>query len=141
MIDRVGNYPDERAPWAKITRVLVDLKGNRLNAALVLVDGKPVSTIDLAKLGDINVIVWIYTPENDFAVGDKVVMTWTGTAPNGQPIIVGPLEQTVEYVPFHCDFVIPNASVKAIAKGWASVGYILQRAGVADRPSKKQRDC
>ncbi|MBP5955463.1 hypothetical protein ICA16_07280 [Pseudomonas anatoliensis] len=136
VIDRVGNYPDERAPWAKITRVLVDLKGNRLNAALVLVDGKPVSTIDLAKLGDINVIVWIYTPENDFAVGDKVVMTWTGTAPNGQPIIVGPLEQTVEYVPFHCDFVIPNASVKAIAKGWASVGYILQRAGVADRPSK-----
>ncbi|MHC8395502.1 hypothetical protein ACYZT8_17890 [Pseudomonas sp. LB3P93] len=136
VIDRCNNYPDERAPWAAYTYVLVDLGGNRLNAPLVLVEGRPTNTIDLELLGEADVIVRVYTPETDFAVGDKVRMTWSGTPAEGGPIVVGPLEQTVEFVPFHRDFLIPNASVKAIAKGWATVSYQRVRDGVANRPSK-----
>ncbi|MHC8344302.1 Ig-like domain-containing protein [Pseudomonas sp. RT6P73] len=136
VIDRCNNYPDERAPWAASTHVLVDLGGNRLNAPRVLVEGRPTDTIDLELLGEADVIVRVYTPETDFAVGDKIVMTWSGTPAEGGPIVVGPLEQTVEFVPFQCDFIIPNASVKAIAKGWATVSYVRVRDGVANRPSK-----
>ncbi|VVN73714.1 hypothetical protein PS718_00590 [Pseudomonas fluorescens] len=136
VIDRVGNFPDERAPWAKITRVLVDLKGNRLNAPLVLVRDIPVSTIDLKELLDTNALTRVYTLEGDYAKGDEIEMTWTGTTAQGQTIIVGPLKQTVEFVPFQCDFVIPNASIKAIVKGWGEAKFVLKRAGAADRPSK-----
>ncbi|MHC8344781.1 Ig-like domain-containing protein [Pseudomonas sp. RT6P73] len=136
VIDRCNNYPDERAPWAASTHVLVDLGGNRLNAPLVLVEGRPTNTIDLEQLGEADVVVRVYTPEADFAIDDKIVMTWSGTPAEGGPIVVGPLEQTVEFVPFQCDFIIPNASVKAIAKGWATVSYLRVRDGVANRPSK-----
>ncbi|MHC8344782.1 Ig-like domain-containing protein [Pseudomonas sp. RT6P73] len=136
VIDRCNNYPDERAPWAASTHVLVDLGGNRLNAPLVLVEGRPTNTIDLEQLGETDVVVRVYTPEADFAIGDKIVMTWSGTPAEGGPIVVGPLEQTVEFMPFQCDFIIPNASVKAIAKGWATVSYLRVRDGVANRPSK-----
>ncbi|WP_454870154.1 RCC1 domain-containing protein [Pseudomonas lini] len=136
VIDRCGNYPDERAPWATISYVLVDLGGNRLAPPLVLVEGKPVNSVDLEQLGEDDVTVRVYTNDVDFAVGDKVRMTWTGAPAEGSPVIVGPLEQIVEFVPFQCDFTIPNAAVRAIAKGWASVGYVRVRDGVVDRPSK-----
>jgi hypothetical protein len=136
VIDRCNNYPDERAPWAAYTYVLVDLGGNRLNAPLVLVEGRPTNTVDLDVLGEADVVVRVYTPETDFAIEDRIAMTWSGTPAEGGPIVVGPLEQTVEFVPFQCDFLIPNASVKAIAKGWATVSYMRLRDGVANRPSK-----
>ena len=136
VIDRVGNYPEARAPWAAITYVLVDLGGNRLPSPQVLMNDRPTNTIDLEQLGDKDVTARVYTDERDFAVGDKIQLAWTGTPAEGTPIIVRPLEQTVEFVPFFHDFVIPNASVQAIAKGWASVGYVRVRQGTVDRPSK-----
>ena len=136
VIDRCGNYPDERAPWSATCELLVDLGGNRLNEPQVLVNGIPTDSIDLDQLGDDDVIARVYLTKDDFAVGDKVLLTWIGTPAQGSQIIVGPLEKEVSYVPFQLDFPIPNAAVKAIAKGAASVGYVRRRSDESDRRSK-----
>lgn len=136
VIDRCGNYPDERAPWSATCELLVDLGGNRLNEPQVLVNGIPTASIDLDQLGDDDVIARVYITKDDFAVGDKVLLTWIGTPAQGSQIIVGPLEKEVSYVPFQLDFPIPNAAVKAIAKGAASVGYVRHRSDESDRRSK-----
>lgn len=136
VIDRVGNYPDERAPWAQITRVEVDVAGNRLPQPTVLVNNRPVNTIDLDQLGDSDLVVRVYTQSPDFAVNDEIHPTWKGMPAQGQPITVTPTGQLVEFVPFQYDFLIPNASVRALAKGSASVSYVRKRAGQADTASK-----
>ncbi|MGP6460919.1 hypothetical protein [Pseudomonas parakoreensis] len=136
VIDRCGNYPDERAPWSATHHLLVDLGGNRLDEPQVLVNGIPTVSIDLDQLGDGDVNARVYITKDDFEVGDKVLLTWIGTPAQGSQIIVGPLEKEVLYVPFQLDFTIPNAAVRAIAKGAASVGYVRRRSGESDRPSK-----
>ncbi|MGY1889321.1 hypothetical protein [Pseudomonas sp. SDT291_1_S447] len=136
VVDRCGNYPDERAPWSALQRVLVDMNGDRLDAPLVLVKGQPTDRVDLDTLGDDDVTVRVYTTAKDFAVKDEVLLTWTGTPAQGPQIIVGPLSMTVEFVPFQLDFIIPNEAVRAIAKGSASVGFVRRREGETDRPSK-----
>jgi hypothetical protein len=136
VIDRCGNYPDERAPWSATRELLVDLGGNRLDEPQVLVNGIPTDSIDLDQLGDDDVTARVYITMDDFAVGDKVLLTWIGTPAQGSQIIVGPLEKEVSYVPLQLDFPIPNAAVKAIAKGAASVGYVRRRSDESDRRSK-----
>lgn len=136
VIDRCGNFPDERAPWSATHHMLVDLGGNRLDEPQVLVNGIPTDSIDLDQLGDDDVTARVYITKDDFAVGDKVLLTWIGTPAQGSQIIVGPLEKEVLYVPFQLDFPIPNAAVKAIAKGAASVGYVRRRSDESDRRSK-----
>ena len=136
VIDRCGNYPDERDPWAKLTQVFVDLDDHRLDAPIVLVAGQPVETIELDALGDADVTVRVNTFIPDFAVGDTIRVTWTGTPAEGDPVIVGPEDKRINTLPAPQDFTIPNVMVKAIAKGWATVGYMRIRAGVADLPSK-----
>ena len=136
VIDRCGNFPDERAPWSATHHMLVDLGGNRLDEPQVLVNGIPTDSIDLDQLGDDDVIARVYITKDDFAVGDKVLLTWIGTPAQGSQIIVGPLEKEVSYVPFQLDFPIPNAAVKAIAKGAASVGYVRRHSDESDRRSK-----
>ena len=136
VIDRCGNYPDERAPWSATRELLVDLGGNRLDEPQVLVNGIPTDSIDLDQLGDDDVTARVYITKDDFAVGDKVLLTWIGTPAQGSQIIVGPLEKEVSYVPLQLDFPIPNAAVKAIAKGAASVGYVRRRSDESDRRSK-----
>ncbi|EJM03473.1 MULTISPECIES: hypothetical protein [unclassified Pseudomonas] len=136
VVDRCGNYPDERAPWSALQSVLVDMNGDRLDSPLVLVKGQPTDRVDLETLGDDDVIVRVYTTAKDFAVNDEVVLTWSGTPAQGPQIIVGPLSKTVEFVPFQLDFIIPNEAVRAIAKGSASVGFVRRRENESDRPSK-----
>ncbi len=132
-----GTYPDERSPWSAITTLTVDLGGNLLDAPSVLVNGFPAQVIDLAQLAGADVICRVYTNQTDHAIGDTLRLTWVGTPAQGDaPVIVGPLEQNVEYNPFQYDFSIPNEYVEAIAKGRASVSYIRIRSGAADRPSK-----
>ncbi|QHF51509.1 hypothetical protein [Pseudomonas sp. S49] len=135
VIDRVGNYPDERAPWAKITRVLVRTEGTWLTEPRILVNNKPVTTVDLEQLGDNDVIVSVYTRADHFEVNDKIVVTWSGMPAQGKPIIVTPAEQCVEFTEFTYYFVIPNASVRALAKGSASVRYERIREGEVAVPS------
>ncbi|MBT2330448.1 hypothetical protein J7E47_17145 [Pseudomonas fluorescens] len=136
VVDVCNNYPDERAPWSAETIVVVDLGGNRLDAPQVLVNGIPTQTIDLVQLAGADVICRVYVNSTDHAVGDTLRLTWVGTPAQGKSqVIVGPLDKTVEYVPFQYDFSIPNADVVAIAKGRASVSYLRIRNGEADRPS------
>jgi hypothetical protein len=136
VVDRCGNYPDERAPWSALQSVLVDMNGDRLDSPLVLVKGQPTDRVDLDTLGNDDVIVRVYTPAKDFAVNDEVLPTWIGTPAQGPQIIVRPESKTVQFVPFQLDFIIPNEAVRAIAKGSASVGFVRRREGESDRPSK-----
>jgi len=137
VVDVCNNYPDEREPWSANTPVVVDLGGNRLDAPQVLVNGIPTQTINLEQLAGADVICRVYVNPTDHAVGDTLRLTWVGTPAQGDSqVIVGPLDQTVEYVPFQYDFSIPNEDVVAIAKGRASVSYVRVRSGEVDRPSK-----
>jgi hypothetical protein len=136
VVDRCGNYPDERAPWSALQSVLVDMNGDRLDPPLVLVKGQPTTRVDLDELGDDDVKVHVSTPDDDFDVGDEVLLTWIGTPAQGPQIIVGPLSMAVKFVNFHLEFIIPNEAVRAIAKGSASVGFVRRREGETDRPSK-----
>ncbi|WP_146604228.1 hypothetical protein [Pseudomonas sp. 478] len=136
VVDEVGNHPDERSPWSAISYILVDLGGNRLDAPLVLEADPVTHVIDLETLGDADVTVLVNTTGGHFKVNDTIVMTWIGTPAEGSPVIEGPIERPVSRVGVAVTFSIPNAKVRAIAKGRASVSYVLKSQGVTDRPSK-----
>ncbi|MBV6752189.1 hypothetical protein KV580_17870 [Pseudomonas chlororaphis] len=138
VVDVCNNYPDEREPWSAITTVQVDVGGNRLDAPQVLVNGFPApqNVIDLEQLAGADVICRVYTNQTDHAIDDILQLTWVGTPAQGDSsVIVGPLEQTVQFIPFQYDFPIPYEYVEAIAKGRASVSYVRIRSGEEDRPS------
>ncbi|MFJ4494693.1 hypothetical protein [Pseudomonas atacamensis] len=132
VVDRVGNTTDPLDPSSKITYVSVDL---RLPAPTIWVNNQNVTTIDLKVLGTSDAAARVYFAGANYQAGDKVVLTWAGTTSGGQPVIVGPLEKTVDSVPSHHDFPIPNAKITAIVNGSAKVGYQLLRANVPARPS------
>ncbi|MGX9379575.1 RCC1 domain-containing protein [Pseudomonas sp. JQ36] len=136
VIDECGNYPDPRSLWSAQTRVVVDLKGNRLDAPIVLEADPQTYEIDLDELNDDDVNVLVNTPAGIFQEQDVVALTWRGTNAEGAPINHGPVELPVTRVGLALTFTVPNDKVRAIAKGRASVSYILKRTGAADRPSK-----
>ncbi|MBH3444885.1 hypothetical protein I5L59_15010 [Pseudomonas moraviensis] len=135
VFDRVGNLPDPNAPWSKVTYVNVDLSISRLPAPTIWVNNQNVTTIDLKVLGTSDAAARVYFTAPDCQPGDKVVLTWAGTTSAGAPVIVGPLEKTVDSVPGHHDFPIPNSKITAIVNGSAKVDYQLLRANVPARPS------
>ncbi|WP_207283151.1 hypothetical protein [Pseudomonas sp. FW300-N2F2] len=136
VVDECGNYPGGYWRWSAVTHVLVDLNNNRLDPPLVLVNGFPVEEIDLAELAGNPVTVRVTANRYEHAIGDLLRMTWRGTAADSSPVIVGPLEETVQTIPYFYDFTIPYADVAAIAKGRATVGYVRTRSGERDLPSK-----
>ncbi|MEN5044300.1 RCC1 domain-containing protein [Pseudomonas koreensis] len=136
VIDECGNYPDPRSPWSAETRILVDLKESRLDAPIVLAADPETYEIDLDKLNDDDVKVLVNTPAGTFQEQDVVALTWRGINAEGVPINHGPVELPVTRVGVALVFTVPNDKVRAIAKGRASVSYILKRTGAADRPSK-----
>ncbi|RON91675.1 hypothetical protein BK668_08710 [Pseudomonas fluorescens] len=136
VIDECGNYPDPRSPWSAPTRVVVDLKGNRLDAPIVLEADPQTYEIDLDELNDDDVNVLVNTPAGTFQEQDVVALIWRGINAEGVPINHGPVELPVTRVGVALVFTVPNDKVRAIAKGRASVSYVLKRTGVADRPSK-----
>lgn len=136
VVDEVGNYPDERSPWSATTHLSVDLKQNRLKAPIVTDAAVGTGVIDLDTLGEKDVKVLVNTPEESFKVNDIIALTWIGTPAEGSQVIHGPIELPVEQVEIALEFYIPNAKVKAIAKGTASVSYVRKRPDSVDRPSK-----
>lgn len=136
VVDECGNYPGGYWRWSAVTYLLVDVNNNRLDPPLVLVNGFPIEEIDLAELAGNPVTVRITANRYEHAIGDVLRMTWRGTAADSSPVIVGPLEETVQTIPYYYDFTIPHADVAAIAKGRATVGYVRIRSGEKDLPSK-----
>ena len=136
VVDECGNYPGGYWRWSAVTHILVDLNNNRLDPPLVLVNGFPVEEIDLAELAGNPVTVRVTANRYEHAVGDVLRLTWRGTAADSSPVIVGPLEETVQTIPYFYDFSIPHADVAAIAKGRATVSYVRIRSGEKDLPSK-----
>ncbi|MEJ1224193.1 hypothetical protein V9K90_00280 [Pseudomonas sp. CCNWLW56] len=136
VVDECGNYPGGYWRWSAVTHVLVDVNNNRLDPPLVLVDGFPVEEVDLAELAGNPVTVRVTANRYEHAVGDLLRLTWRGTAADSSPVIVGPLEHTVQTIPYYYDFTIPHDDVAAIARGRASVSYLRIRSGEKDLPSK-----
>lgn len=136
VVDECGNYPGGYWRWSATTQVPVDLNNNRLDPPLVLVNDVPVEEVDLEELAGNPVIVRVNTNRYEHAVGDILRLTWRGTSADGFPVDVGPLEKTVETIPYSYNFTIPYDDVAAIARGRASVAYVRVRSGEADRPSK-----
>ncbi|MDT8905910.1 MULTISPECIES: hypothetical protein [Pseudomonas] len=136
VVDECGNYPGGYWRWSAVTHVLVDVNNNRLDPPLVLVDGFPVEEVDLAELAGNPVTVRVTANRYEHAVGDLLRLTWRGTAADSSPVIVGPLEHTVQTIPYYYDFTIPHDDVAAIARGRASVSYVRIRSGEKDLPSK-----
>ena len=135
VFDRVNNFPVPEAPWSKVTYVNVDLSISRLPAPTIWVNNQNVTTIDLKVLGTSDAAARVYFTAPDYQPGDKVVLTWAGTTSAGAPVIVGPLEKTIDSVPGHHDFPIPNGKIAAIANGSAKIDYQLLSANVPARPS------
>jgi alpha-tubulin suppressor-like RCC1 family protein len=136
VVDQCQNSPDPRAPYSVPVSVVVDLKGNRLDAPTVK-DADPVTKIiDLSVLGGRDVTVEVETPGPGFEVNDRVSLTWHGLSEEDTSVIEGPIELPVTQVGVALKFFIPNAKVKAIVNGRASVAYLRKRSGVVDRPSK-----
>ncbi|MBC3348459.1 hypothetical protein HU811_17625 [Pseudomonas sp. SWRI196] len=138
VVDECGNYPGGYWRWSAVTYVLVDVNNNRLDPPLVLVNGFPVREIDLEVLAGDPVTVRVTATRYEHAVGDLLRLTWRGTAADSSPVDVGPLEQTVDTIPYYYDFTIPHADVAAIARGRASVSYVRIRSGEKDLPSKSE---
>ncbi|EUB85127.1 RCC1 domain-containing protein [Pseudomonas sp. GM30] len=136
VIDECGNYPDERSPWAVTTYILVDLKQNRLDPAIVISADPDTDIIDLEELGEEDVEVIVNTAGSAFKVNDKIALKWFGIPAEGTPVIYEPAELPVVRVGVAVPFSVPNAIVRAIAMGRASVSYLLKREGTLDRPSK-----
>lgn len=136
VVDEVGNYPDERSPWSATTYLSVDLKQNRLDAPIVLDAHPDTGVVDLDDLGEADVTVLVNTTGGAFKVGDMIAPKWVGTPAEGSQVIHEPAAKPVVRVGIAVTFDIPNAKVKAIAKGRASVSFVLKSADSADRPSK-----
>ncbi|MGU9850011.1 RCC1 domain-containing protein [Pseudomonas koreensis] len=136
VIDECGNYPDKRSPWAVTTYILVDLKQNRLDPAIVISADPGTDIIDLEALGEEDVEVIVNTAGSAFKVNDKIALKWFGIPAEGTPVIYEPAELPVVRVGVAVPFSVPNAIVRAIAMGRASVSYLLKREGTLDRPSK-----
>jgi len=79
--------------------------------------------IDLDKLNNRDVNVHVRASTSDFEVGDTVTMTWVGTPPTGAPL-PSRQSQRVESFPSILMFQIPNAQVRATARGTADVSYV-----------------
>ncbi|ALI09568.1 hypothetical protein AO356_23035 [Pseudomonas fluorescens] len=138
VVDECGNYPGGYWRWSAATQILVDLNNNRLDPPMVLVNDMPVEEVDLEVLAGNPVIVRVNTNRYEHAVGDILRLTWRGTSADGFPVDVGPLEETVEAIPYSYNFTIPYEDVAAIARGRASVEYVRIRSGEDDRPSKSK---
>ena len=136
VVDRVGNFPDPEAPWSKITNVSVDLT-DRLPAPLVMVDEQIVSAIDLKQLGRHDAVARAFFTDQHFQINDELSLTWTGTPPQGQPVIVGPAKKKLLSLPNILDLTIPNAAILVIRNGSAKVSYDLIRG---DLPARQSRE-
>lgn len=136
VVDRVGNFPDPEAPCSKITNVSVDLT-DRLPAPLVMVDEQIVSAIDLKQLGSHDAVARAFFTDQHFQINDELSLTWTGTPPQGQPVIVGPAKKKLLSLPNILDLTIPNAAILLIRNGSAKVSYDLIRG---DLPARQSRE-
>jgi hypothetical protein len=136
VVDQCKNGPDLRAPYSVPVSVVVDLKGNRLDAPTVIEADPTTKVIDLGDLGLKDVTVEVKTPATGFEVDDTVSLTWSGFSEDGSSVIEGPIELPVTQVGSVLKFSIPNAKVKAIVNGRAGVAYLRKRNNIVDRPSK-----
>jgi hypothetical protein len=120
VIDLVGN----RSGWSPSVEIEVDvIEGALLPPEVNHTDDDNVIDLDLLGTDDVSVFVTAFSP--DFAIGDEITLTWLGHTSTGAQVPYT-AKQTVTRSPVQTlEFLIPNASVVALAQGDAVVSYSL----------------
>ncbi|WP_168232948.1 hypothetical protein [Pseudomonas veronii] len=133
VIGPTGNGPDPRALWSVITWISVYLRNDRLDPPwLDFPDTAP--TIDLAQLGNQHVRIGLYVSAANARIYERVFLIWAGTNENGS---VPHIDDQVLPGGRTYYFDVPNALVKAIASGSATVHYLLEGNG---QPTKRSHN-
>ncbi|MBT9266332.1 Ig-like domain repeat protein [Pseudomonas sp. MG-9] len=130
--DEVWNYSVD---WSQSTNVKVEAGGERLDAPIFKdsVNG----IITLADLNNEDVTVQILVASADFALGDTLTMTCTGTPLTGKPWIDTQSKDITNF-PSVVEFKIKYALFRAIAMGKADVAYVLyKKNGLPPSSSKR----
>ncbi|MBV4459722.1 Ig-like domain-containing protein [Pseudomonas sp. COR58] len=119
--DEVWNYSEK---WSLTTTVDVEAGASRLEAPIIKESVNGV--IDLIQLNQQPVTVQIHVRTEDFAIGDTVTMTWTGTPLIGKPL-VHTQSTVIANVPSILELRVPYEEVRALAKGSVDVFYVLTK--------------
>ncbi|WP_085694290.1 MULTISPECIES: Ig-like domain-containing protein [unclassified Pseudomonas] len=119
--DEVWNYSEK---WSLTTTVDVEAGASRLEAPIIRESFNGV--IDLKQLNQQPVTVQIHVRTEDFAVGDTVTMTWTGTPLSGKPL-VHTQSTVIANVPSILELRVPYEEVRALVNGSVDVFYMLTK--------------
>lgn len=126
--DRVNN----RSRWAPYKHTDVEIEvPNAPEAPSVIMNGKPVTEIDLAILGADDAIVWV--PRYDGILsGQNVKLEWRGLTAANERIDHEKEMEVPDPVPIFLEFKVPNSKVILLGQGSAQARYVVDER----RPSK-----
>nr|WP_241391687.1 hypothetical protein [Yersinia frederiksenii]ULG19798.1 hypothetical protein 49p1_00080 [Yersinia frederiksenii] len=133
VIDVVANRSDG---WSQVTQIDVFASGSVLDAPIL--ESINDNTVDLDALAGDDVAVLLLATSPNFAVGDIVEFTWAGrTTANVSVDWTSSL--TLTSIPSLVRFIVPNATVVAIAGGYSVMSYTLRKSSGAQLVSKRQQ--
>jgi len=131
--DMVENHSED---WSAEIRLVVDTDSTRLGA--LIVREAQSNVLDLDALGDKPVTASILTPSDDvFEINDEIVVTVKGTTTEGVPVNISCDARTIEDLDDIVDVLVPNTSIRALAKTQAIFSYsLIKKDGSPDLLSK-----
>jgi hypothetical protein len=131
--DMVENHSED---WSAEIRLVVDTDSTRLGA--LIVREAQSNVLDLDALGDKPVTASILTPSDDvFEINDEIVVTVKGTTTEGVPVNISCDARTIEDLDDIVDVLVPNTSIRALAKTQAIFSYrLIKKDGSSDLLSK-----
>ena len=132
--DVVDNRSED---WCAEQRVVVGVDQTRLTAPIVKEAQNNV--LDVDKLGDKDGTVQVLAVDNNFKLGDIIVLRVRGTPLEGSPIDLEIEGEPLSNVPSVAELKVPNALLKQLAKTQVVFSYRLKKAnGSPDLQSKGQ---
>jgi hypothetical protein len=131
--DMVENHSED---WSAEIRLVVDTDSTRLGA--LIVREAQSNVLDLDVLGDKPVTASILTPSGGvFEINDEIVVTVKGTTTEGVPVNISCDAKTIEDLDDIVDVLVPNTSIRALAKTQAIFSYsLIKKDGSPDLLSK-----
>ena len=137
--DAVGNFPDYFALWSAVEFVNVSLGFKLHDRPWLGQEGDPEDEIHLAILQDDDQSVWMYPSTKAFEIGDSVLMVFDGWDADGMGVPHTEL-WLVDQLGRSREFFVPNAIVKAVASGTATIFYEHEsRLGGGKRQSLRRQ--
>jgi hypothetical protein len=121
---QVFDVVNNRSGWSPSTTVAVNVVGGNLYPPEIpKADANDVVDLDLLDGDALRVLVTAIPP--DFALGDVVTLNWTGHTAGGTTVPYSDTQTVTRNPPQTLEFLVPNATVAALAQGDAVVTYSL----------------